>query len=174
MNAIVGCRECHAHHKEDGSLADFVGGNPIDPFIGVFRLGPDLPLRAEEKGFAAFPYPGYAVQYGPNLTRYGVGGDHEDISVAQLVVAIRNGISPILDDYGRLRPLGHIMMWQFYANMKDDDAYAIAEYIKALEYVPNEMESIIYFGDDWEQAFRQVYGEEPSENDRLIFGKEDK
>jgi len=172
LQAIVGCRECHSHHEKDGTLVDFAGGNPTDPFIGVFRLGPDLPLRTIEKGFSAFPYPGYAVLYGTNLTRFGQGGDLEAISVEQLVIAMRRGISPMPDAYGRARPLGHVMMWQFYTHMQDDDAYAIADFLKTLDYIPNEVETPIYYGENWAAAFKQVYGEDPSPNDYLIFGKD--
>jgi hypothetical protein len=172
MDALVGCRECHAHH-EDGQVQEFVGGDPIDPFIGVFRLGPDLPLRQDERGFAAFPYPGYAILYGGNLTRFGVGGDLHEVPNEMIVRALRQGISPVPDAYGRPRPLAHVMLWQFYASMTDDDAYSIAEYLKTLPYIPHDVQPNLHlFGDDWEAAFEKVYGEKPSEHDAEIFGKQ--
>jgi mono/diheme cytochrome c family protein len=172
MRSLVGCRECHSHHRADGSLAEFVGGDPADPFTGSFRLGPDLPLRQTEKGFAGFPFPGYAILYGPNLTRFGLGGDLSHVSTAAIVKAMRHGISPSRDRYGRPDPLAHVMMWQFYSSMSDQDAYAIAEYIKGLRFQSHDIgEQLIVFGDSWEAAFEHDFGEKPSDHDKTIFGK---
>lgn len=193
-NSLVGCMECHSHHSmqqvrnEDGIpvleggkpkfervLHPFTGGDPSDPYEGVFRLGPDLPLRPDEKGFATFPYPGYAVHYGGNLTKFGVGGPLSHISSDKIVRAIRQGISTEPDIYGRERPLSHVMLWQFYASMTDDDAYAIAEYIKTLQYVPHELPSrLIFYGDDWEVAFEKIFGTKPTNQDRKAYGKPEK
>jgi hypothetical protein len=151
---------------------EFAGGDPSEPFIGVFRLGPDLPLTQDERGLAAFPYPGYAVIYGGNLTRFGRGGDLQHVSAEELVHSIRKGVSTQTDAYGRPRPLGHVMLWQFYRQMSDEDAYAIADYIKRLDYIPHAVTTgPILFGEDWRRAFRQVFGELPSDADRRAFGK---
>lgn len=172
LKGLVGCTECHSYRGKDGKLVEFAGGDPSDPFNGTFRLGPDLPLRQPEKGLAAFPYPGYAVLYAGNLTRFGLGGDLNYVPSEIIVRAVRQGISVEPDPYGRARPLAHIMMWQFYAGMTDDDAFALAEYIKSLRYIPHQVEPrLIYFGSDWKEAFEQAFGEKPSENDRKIFGK---
>lgn len=172
LDGLVGCAECHSHHDASGKLVEFAGGDPREPVIGVFRLGPDLPLTPFERGFAAFPYPGYAVLYGGNLTRYGKGGDREDTSAQELVDAMRKGVSTKRDAYGRPRPLGHVMLWQFYERMTDDDAFAIADYIKNLEYIPHPVKTgPVLFGDDWRLAFQQVYGELPSAADARAFGK---
>lgn len=170
MDAIVGCAECHSH-TANGSLQEFVGGDPSDPFLGVFRLGPDLPLRVDEKGFAAFPYPGYAVKYAPNLTAFGLGGPLSYVSSETIVRAMRQGIEVSKDRYGRPHAVNFIMMWQFYSGMSDDDAYSIADYLKTLQYVPHEVPPLQLFGEDWEAAFEQVFGESPSANDKRIFGK---
>ena len=91
---------------------------------------------------------------------------------SDIVRAMRSGIGPHPGADGRPELLSHIMMWQFYRHMTDDDAYSIAEYITSLRYVPHDIgPRLIYFGDDWEAAFKQVFGELPSENDRLIFGR---
>ncbi|HLY22007.1 MAG TPA: hypothetical protein VKT83_06020 [bacterium] len=185
MNALVGCRECHSFQKFTASgpiLQEFVGGDPSDPFLGVFRLGPDLPLRADEKGFAVFPYPGYAVLYSSNLTRFGIGGDLRGVPDEQVVRAIRGGISTEPDRYGRPSPLEHVMLWQFYASMADDDVYAIVAYLRTLKYVPHVVEPrLLRYGTDWEAAFRQVFGrfnvltgessDTITETDRELFGK---
>jgi hypothetical protein len=175
LDALVGCKECHSYHEGGlitNKLNEFLGGDPIDP-ISAFRLGPDLPLRQNDKGWATFPYPGYAVLYGPNLTSFGVGGDLGHVTAAELVRAIRQGISTQPDQHGRPRPLAHVMMWQFYSTMTDDDAYAIAEYIKALPFKRHRLNEgrLVFYGTDWEAAFKKVYSESPSINDRKIFGK---
>ena len=172
MRALVGCRECHSYSKSPTELVSFVGGDPSDAFGGVFRFGPDLPLRQTDKGWATFPYPGYAVLYGSNLTEFGLYGPLAYVPAKDIVRAMRRGIAPHPDADGRPKLLAHVMMWQFYRHMADDDAYAIAEYVKSLRYVPHEIgPRLTYFGEDWEAAFKQVFGEEPSENDRRIFGK---
>lgn len=173
LNSLVACKECHAHARADGSHAEYVGGKPgSGPFAGVFRLGPDLPLRQDEKGFAAFPYPGYAALYAGNLTRFGSGGDLAGVPVARIVDAMRRGIAVIPDQYGRPRPLAHVMMWQFYRDMSDDDAYSIAAWIKTLKYEQGYTGlNLVFFGENWEGLFRHVYNEPPTDVDRKAFGK---
>lgn len=171
FDSLVGCTECHSYHNEKGELVKFVGGDPKD-FTSAFRYGPDLPLRQEEKGFATFPFPGYAVLYGGNLTRFGLGGDLSHVPAADIVRAIRQGISTQLDRYGRPQLLAHVMLWQFYSSMTDDDAYAIAEYIKSLQFIKHDIgPRLTYYGDDWAAAFERVFGARPSANDAETFGK---
>jgi cytochrome c553 len=154
-----------------GPLIPFAGGGAGDPFQGVFRLGPDLPLRFTDKGVSLFPYPGYAVLYGPNLTRYGHNGPRSTVSASDIVRAMRHGIAPEPDEYGRPDPLLQVMMWPFYASMSDDDAYSIAEYIKSMTYIPNVVPARTLYGVDWEGMFTQVFGQPPDDHDREIFGK---
>jgi hypothetical protein len=171
LDSLVGCTECHSYHNEKGELVKFVGGDPKD-FTSAFRYGPDLPLRQEEKGFATFPFPGYAVLYSGNLTRFGLGGDLSHVPASDIVRAIRQGISTQLDKYGRPQILAHVMLWQFYSSMTDDDAYAIAEYIKSLQFIKHDIgPRVTYYGEDWEAAFERVFGAKPSANDAEIFGK---
>ena len=175
MSALVGCTECHSHHEKGNplnKLNEFVGGDPIDP-ISAFRLGPDLPLRQADKGWATFPYPGYAVLYGGNLTRFGVGGDWSNVPLQDIVRAIREGVSTQTDKNGRPVPLAHVMMWQFYSSMSDDDAYSIAEFLKSLKYIKHDVPQgrLTYYGEDWEAAFERSFGQKPSSNDYKIFGK---
>ena len=169
--SLVGCRECHSYtvnHEEH----PWVGGDRRDPYNGSFRLGPDLPLRQQERGFAAFPYPGYAILFGGNLTRFGRGGDQEDVSRARLERAIRDGIAVNPDRYGRPLPLSHVMMWQFYRHMSDNDVKAISLYLKQLNYIEHDVgDRLVYFGDDWEKAFEFIFGERPTPADRQAFGK---
>jgi hypothetical protein len=154
-----------------GPLIPFAGGGRGDPYEGAFRLGPDLPLRVADKGVSLFPYPGYGVLYGENLTRFGHNGPFGHVGADAIVRAMRQGISTLPDDYGRPRPLSQVMMWPFYASMTDDDAYAIADFVKSLTHVPNNVERLTYYGEDWEGMFAQVFGERPNAHDRAIFGK---
>lgn len=169
--ALVGCRECHSYTDRSGTHHDWVGGDRMDPFNGTFRLGPDLPLRQEERGVAAFPYPGFAVLFGSNLTRFGKGGDLQNVPESQLKHAIRGGVAPGHDKYGRAVPLEHVMMWQFYRKMSDDDVNAITAHVKNLTYTPHKSPRLVYFGTEWEAAFEYVFGEKPTAADRQAFGK---
>jgi cytochrome c553 len=172
--ALVGCKECHSF-SAGGVEHAWVGGDPRDPFNGAFRLGPDLPLRQDERGFAAFPFPGYAILLGPNLTRFGRGGDLEDVPIRDIRRAIQGGISVQPDRDGRPNPLGHIMMWQFYRSMSNDDAEALASHLKRLTYVQHDAgPGLLYFGANWEAAFERAFGEPPTATDRQAFGKTEK
>jgi cytochrome c553 len=170
MASLVGCKECHSHNAPDGTLRPFIGGDPSDPVLGVFRLGPDLPLRQNEQGLATFPYPGYALLWGPNLTQFGHNGPEKDVPASELVKAIRTGVSPENDRDGRPGLLAHVMMWQFYKDMSDDDAYSIANYLKALNYVPHETPTIKYFGADRNGMFKYLFNSAPSASDQALFG----
>jgi hypothetical protein len=170
VSAIVGCRECHSHNV-NGSLAEFTGGDPDDPVLGMFRLGPDLPLRQNERGLATFPYPGYAVLFGSNLTRFGRGGDLARTSEKLIVRAIREGIGVEPDRYGRADPLEHVMMWQFYRRMRDDDVSSLAKLLKSLTYVKHDTPDLQFFGDDWRAAFEYVFKQAPGPSDLQLFGK---
>jgi len=93
------------------------------------------------------------------------------VPIDAIVRAIRGGVAPEKDAYGRPEPLAHVMLWQFYRGMSDADAYAIAGYVKSLPYVPHETESPVYFGEDWRAMFERVFGEKPTPVDAQLFGK---
>lgn len=172
LNALVGCEECHSSKLADGKVHAFVGGDPHDPSAGVFRLGPDLPLRQTERGFAAFPFPGYAVLYSGNLTRFGMNGDKHKIALDEIIRAIRDGVATDKDEYGRPDLISPVMLWHFYKAMHYQDAAAIAKYIRALKYEPHDIGTrLLYFGERWDLAFDQVYGEVPSSEDMKSLGK---
>lgn len=172
LTGLVGCEECHSSHLADGKVHRFVGGDPNDPSSGVFRLGPDLPLRQDERGFAAFPFPGYAVLYSGNLTRFGKNGDKHNVPSKAIVKAIRDGVATDSDEYGRPDLISYVMLWHFYKTMHYQDAMAIANYIKVLDYEPHDIgPRIRYFGTDWDLGFKQVFGEAPSQQDINAFGK---
>ena len=173
-SALVGCVECHSHRLADGALHEWAGGHPDSKTTGMFRLGPDLPLTQDEKGIAAWPYPGYAALISPNLSVFGPGGPEERASPDALKRAIREGI-PVPDSRDQRRrsgSLSYTMPWQFYADMSEDDVSAIVKYMKTVPYRHGyHGPRLIYFGDDWKRAFRFHYGEEPSFIDELTFGK---
>lgn len=89
--------------------------------------GPDL--AGSEVGYG-IPFLG--VFHGPNLTpdvETGLGSWSED----EIVTAIRTGERPD----GRI--LAPVMPWRSFAKMTDEDAYALAAYIKSLAPVSNQV-----------------------------------
>jgi len=108
---IAGCGDCHTP--------------------GYFLGQPDMehPLSGSDVGFEI---PGLGVFHGPNLTpeaETGLGAWSED----QIVTAFRTGVRPD----GRI--LAPAMPWRGYAAMTDDDAYAVAAYLKSLAPVSNKV-----------------------------------
>jgi mono/diheme cytochrome c family protein len=72
-----------------------------------------------------FELPGLGYFYGPNLTpdpETGLGNWSED----EIVTALRTGVRPD----GRI--LAPIMPWMSFASLSDEDAYAMAAYLKSL------------------------------------------
>ena len=107
MNSIVACGNCHAQRDNEGRVLADKG------LSGGFVF--------DEEPFKA---------YAPNITPdpdTGIGKWSE----AQLVRAIREGIRPD----GRL--IGPPMPIEFYHRMADDDARALAAYLKAQPAVKN-------------------------------------
>ncbi len=110
LTEIMVCVECHT----PGVLS---GGT----------RGPDL--AGSEAGYGI---PGLGVFHGANLTpdnETGLGTWSED----DIVTAIRTGERPD----GRI--LSAAMPWQAFAHLRDEDAYAIAAYLKSLDPVSNQV-----------------------------------
>jgi mono/diheme cytochrome c family protein len=104
LTAIMDCRGCHTP--------------------GTLMGKPDRTrdLAGSEIGFAI---PALGVFYPPNLTpddETGLGGWSED----DIMRAVRTGVRPD----GRI--LAPVMPWHAYAALTDDDARALARYLKAL------------------------------------------
>ena len=107
---VLVCIECHT----PGILS---GG----------ERGPDL--AGSEVGYE-IPFSG--IYHGPNLTpdeETGIGTWSED----DIVKAIRTGERPD----GRI--LSAVMPWRAFAHLTDEDAYAVAAYLKSLEPVSNQV-----------------------------------
>lgn len=104
MTKVMDCTGCHT----TGSLA---GQPQPDKFLAGSDIG--------------FEIPGLGIFYPPNLTPDSATGlgtwSEEDI-----VTAIRTGVRP---DGRQLVP---VMPWPSYATLTDDDARAIAAYLKSL------------------------------------------
>lgn len=86
-------------------------------------------LAGSEVGYGI---PGLGVYYGANLTsdkETGLGNWSED----EIVTALRTGERPD----GRI--LSPVMPWRAFAKMTDEDAYALAAYIKSLPPVSNQV-----------------------------------
>ncbi|MGE0699455.1 MAG: cytochrome c [Hyphomicrobiaceae bacterium] len=96
---------------------------------GALRGQPDA-TRALAGSDVGFELPGLGIFYPPNLTsdeQTGLG----KWSAAQIVTAVRTGARPD----GRI--LAPVMPYHSYAALSDDDAGALAAYLKALPPVRN-------------------------------------
>lgn len=104
MAKVMDCHGCHT----TGALA---GQPQADKHLAGSDIG--------------FEIPGLGIFYPPNLTpdsATGLGAWSED----DIVTAIRTGVRP---DGRQLAP---VMPWMSYATLTDDDARAIAAYLKSL------------------------------------------
>lgn len=108
---IMGCTDCHTpgHFLGQPDMARFLGGSDV-----------------------GFEIPGLGTFYGPNLTpdnETGLG----QWSREEIVTAIRTGLRP---DGSQLAPA---MPWMGYATLTEEDATAIASFLKTLPVVSNEV-----------------------------------
>jgi mono/diheme cytochrome c family protein len=102
---------------------------------GVFLGKPD-PARILGGSEVGFQIPGLGTFYPPNLTpdmETGIGGWTED----EIVTAVRTGARPD----GRV--LAPIMPWRSYAVLSDEDARALAKYLKSLPPVSHQVPAMI-------------------------------
>jgi mono/diheme cytochrome c family protein len=98
---------------------------------GIMLGKPDF-QRALGGSEVGFQIPGLGIFYPPNLTpdeETGIGAWSED----DIVTAVRTGTRPD----GRI--LAPIMPWRSYAAMTDEDARALAVYLKSLEPVKHRV-----------------------------------
>lgn len=107
---VMGCTDCH-------TPGHFLGQPDMARFLGGSDVG--------------FEIPGLGIFHGPNLTPdpTGLGAWTED----EIVTAIRTGTRP---DGRHLAPA---MPWMSYATLTDEDALAIAAYLKTLPPVANKV-----------------------------------
>lgn len=107
---VMGCTDCH-------TPGHFLGQPDMTRFLGGSDVG--------------FEIPGLGTFYGPNLTpdATGLSGWTDD----QIVTALRTGVRP---DGSHLAPA---MPWMGYAALTDDDALAIAAFLKTLPPVSNDV-----------------------------------
>lgn len=108
--AIGGCGDCH-------TPGHFLGNPDMSRLLGGSDVG--------------FEVPGLGKFYGPNLTpdATGLGGWSE----AEIVTALRTGTRP---DGRQLAPA---MPWMGLAALTDEDALAIAAFLKSLPPVANKV-----------------------------------
>ncbi|MCC6720501.1 MAG: c-type cytochrome [Acetobacteraceae bacterium] len=119
LAAIMDCGGCHT----GGAMA----GAP----------DPKLHLAGSAIGFGI---PGLGIFYPPNLTpdrETGLGGWSE----ADIVRAVRTGVRPD----GRV--LAPVMPWRSYAALTDQDARALAGYLKRLPPVRNQVPAMVGAGE---------------------------
>lgn len=107
---IMDCNGCHT----PGALAG-------QPDFERYLAGSDI----------GFQIPGLGVFYPPNLTSdsaTGLGG----WSAAEIIDAVRSGVRP--DG----RELASVMPWPSYAALSDEDAKALAAFLKSLPAIANK------------------------------------
>lgn len=107
---LMGCNDCH-------TPGYFLGMPDQTRFLGGSDVG--------------FLMPGLGYFYGPNLTPdvdTGLGSWSED----QIITTLRTGVRP---DGRQLAP---IMPWMAFASLTDEDANAIAAYLKSIPAVSNQ------------------------------------
>ena len=107
---LMSCTDCH-------TPGYFLGKPDMARYLGGSDVG--------------FEIPGLGYFYGPNLTpdkETGIGGWSED----EIVATLRTGQRP---DGRELAP---VMPWRAYASLTDEDAHAIAAYLKSLPAVNNK------------------------------------
>lgn len=108
---IAGCTDCH-------TPGHFLGSPDQTRFLGGSDVG--------------FEIPGVGIVYGPNLTPDDATGLGK-WSADDIVTAIRTGATP--DGRG----LVPVMPWPNLSALSDEDAYAIAAYLKSLDPVANDV-----------------------------------
>jgi mono/diheme cytochrome c family protein len=111
LTQIAGCSDCHTpgHFLGKPDMARFLGGSDV-----------------------GFEVPGVGIVYGPNLTPDGETG-LGTWTAEQIVDAIRTGMTP------EGRGLVPVMPWPNLSALTDEDAYAIAAYLQALDPVSNNV-----------------------------------
>lgn len=107
---IMDCGGCHT--------PGYLLGNPdMERYVGGSDVG--------------FEIPGLGIFYPPNLTNDPTG--LAEWSEDDIVTAVRTGVRP---DGRELAP---IMPWHSYAALTDEDAYALARYLKSIKPVANKV-----------------------------------
>ncbi len=115
---------------------------------GTMMGRPDM-ARYLGGGDVGFELPGLGIFYPPNLTpdeATGLGAWSE----AEIVAAVRTGERP---DGRELAP---IMPWRSYAALSDEDAAALARYLKSLPPIANAVPSIAGPGETPEAPYLTV------------------
>ena len=108
---LASCTDCH-------TPGYFFGKPDMKRFLGGSEVG--------------FEIPGLGVFHGPNLTPDNDTGLGK-WTVAQIVTALKTGKRP---DGRELAPA---MPWRAFAEMRNDDATAIAVYLKSLPPIKNKV-----------------------------------
>lgn len=107
---IMDCGGCHT--------PGYLMGNPdMSRYLGGSDVG--------------FQIPGVGIFYPPNLTSDATGAG--SWSEEEIVTAVRTGVRP---DGRQLVP---IMPWPNYAALTDEDAFALARYLKTAKPVSNDV-----------------------------------
>lgn len=107
-------------------VMDCMGCHATGAFVG--KTKPETWLAGSQEGFE---FPGFGVVFPPNLTPHKTG--LKDWSEEQIIAALRTGLRPD----GRV--LAPIMPWPAYSRLTDDDARAIAAFLKVTPAVDHKV-----------------------------------
>lgn len=115
---------------------------------GVFLGKPD-PARYLAGSEVGFHLPGLGIFYPPNLTpdrETGLGAWSE----AEIVAAVRTGVRPDGRQLAPAMPYGH------YSHLTDEDAFALAAYLKSLPPITHAVPAITGDGEKPRAAYLTV------------------
>ena len=140
---LLAAAGCHSEQRDQASAAGKSGGESrvergrylasIMDCAGCHNVGSFSPKPDEgylQGGTIGFEVPGMGVFYPPNLTPHPQSGIGK-FSEQDIVTAVRTGRLPD----GRI--LAPAMPWHAYSHLTDDDAAALAAYLKSLPASPH-------------------------------------
>lgn len=125
---VMSCTDCH-------TPGHFFGKPDMTKYLGGSDVG--------------FAIPGLGYFYGSNLTpsdEHGLG----KWSTTEIVTALRTGVRPD----GRV--LAPVMPWMSFAKLTDDDAFAIAAFLKSMPAVDNAAPPPTGWGETPPAPYHQV------------------
>lgn len=125
---IMSCTDCH-------TPGHFFGKPDMTKYLGGSDVG--------------FAIPGLGYFYGSNLTPHDEKGLGK-WSTADIVTALRTGVRPD----GRV--LAPVMPWMSFSKLTDDDAFAIAAFLKSMPAIDNAAPPPTGWGETPPAPYHQV------------------
>ena len=125
---VMSCTDCH-------TPGHFFGKPDMTKYLGGSDVG--------------FAIPGLGYFYGSNLTPHDEKGLGK-WSATEIVTALRTGVRPD----GRI--LAPVMPWMSFSKLTDDDAFAIAAFLKSMPPVDNQSPPATGWGETPPGPYHQV------------------